>query len=77
MIRHKNFTGLPPIKGQNLLAPVKESMTESVVSELDLSSNSDEGSLKSYKETIHTFEAIFAAESNATEIVSWILIAED
>ena len=77
MIRHKNFTGLPPIKDQNLLAPVKELMTESVVSELDPSSNSDEGSLRSYQETIHTFEAISAAESNATEIVSWILIAED
>ena len=75
MIRHKKFNRLLALKSQGILAPVKESMTESIQSEAIADPSSDENSCEEFKINVHALKA--TDESNDRKALNWILIAED
>ena len=77
MIQHKKFNRLLAPISQGILAPVKESMTESIQSEAIADSSSDENSWEEFKINVHTLNAIPPSESNDRKALNWILIAED
>ncbi len=56
-IRDKKFNGPSTFKSESILAPVNESMTESILSESVAVSSSDENSWEELKNDVITFKA--------------------